>query len=199
MEIWVGVVASLLGVIVGGFLHHLTTQHSLKLQHEWERSRVVHEKLESIAETAEDLGRKMSSFYSGAITAVEAGKPYKIEGGVLPLSRLEMLINFYAPELQPHFKRLILVRHEMGKTMIVVINGQVSTAKNVRQDINGRLLIASFKVKSICEDIARDSSKLAREQLRLSKEPSQAFDANKKALLKLLEKIRAFITKALER
>jgi hypothetical protein len=62
-------------------------------------SRVVHEKLESIAETAEDLGRKMSSVYSGAITAVEAGKPYKTEGGVLPLSRLEMLINFYAPEL----------------------------------------------------------------------------------------------------
>jgi hypothetical protein len=36
VEIRVGVVASLLGVIVGGLLQQLAAQHSLKLQHEWD-------------------------------------------------------------------------------------------------------------------------------------------------------------------
>src|SRR5512139_3332857 len=105
MDIWVGAGASLLGVIVGGLLQHLTAKLALDHQQSWERARMIHEKLELIAEVAEDLGRRMSGFHSRAIAAVESGEQYKPEGGVFPLARIEMLINFYAPGLRPQFER----------------------------------------------------------------------------------------------
>jgi hypothetical protein len=181
MEIWAGVAASLLGVIVGGLLQHLTAQRGLDRQHDWERARIVHDKLELIAEAADDLGRKMSKFYQGGIIAVESGEKYKPDGGAFPLARMEMLINFYAPELRAQFQRVVAVRDRMGETIGELVVGRVPRAKSDKQTMNGLLLKASFEVSSICEGIAKGASELARKRLKLDAEPSDALDARKEA------------------
>lgn len=76
---------TLLGVIVGGVLQHFTSQRAIDRQHEWDRSRLVHEKLELIAQAANDLGERMSKFYSDAIPKVEAGERYRPETSPLGL------------------------------------------------------------------------------------------------------------------
>ncbi|WP_031385983.1 hypothetical protein [Desulfonatronum thiodismutans] len=176
MEILLGVLASLAGVIVGGVLQHITSQRSIDRQHAWERSRLVHEKLELIAQVSTEVGGTLSNVYFNAIVAVESGERYKTEVNI-PLAKLEMLLNFYAPELKMHYKQLIVLRDEMGSTIADLVSGRLPTVKAEKQALNEKLIKASFKASKICEKLTAEASQLGRKSLELKAEQSHAADA----------------------
>ena len=175
MEIVLGALTTLLGVIVGGVLQHFTSQRAIDRQHEWDRSRLVHEKLEFIAQVANpnDLGERMSNLYSGAISKVEAGERYRPEIS-LPFAKLEMLLSFYAPELKPEYDRLLQLRDDMGSTLVDLASGWVPTEKTEKQALNEKLLKASFDAENICERIIKGASELGRERLALKAEQNHS-------------------------
>lgn len=176
MEIMIGVLASLAGVIVGGVLQHMTSQRAIDRQHNWERSRLIHEKLELIAQVSTDAGSSLSGFYSSAIVAVESGERYNPEVNI-PFAKLEMLLDFYAPELKTHYNQLIALRDEMGSSVIDLISGRLPSVKAEKQALNEKLVKASFKASKICENITVGASQLGRQRLDLKGEQSHAADA----------------------
>lgn len=167
MEIAIGVLASLFGVVVGGALQHITSQRALTRQHSWERSRFVHEKLELIAHVSADLSNKLISLYLSGITAVESGERYS-PGINLPFAKLEMLLDFYGPELKLHFKQLISLRDDMSQVIADLISGRLPNEKSEKQKLNGELLRASFKAQKICEELIASASRLGRESLQIN-------------------------------
>lgn len=171
MEIIIGVTASLVGVIVGGVLQYLTSQKALDRQHNWERSRLVQEKLEQIAEVASDVGRGLSSFYMGAIVSVESGKSYEVKEAI-PYARLEMLLRFYAPEVIFELDRLNSLQESMEKIVVELVSGRIPTEKGEKQRLNGKLVTASFEASRICEAITEAVSDLGRQHLKLKVESS---------------------------
>jgi len=181
MEIALGALMGLIGVIVGGFLQHFTSQRAIDRQHEWDRSRLVHEKLELIAQVANDMGQRMSNLYSGAIDSVETGESYKVDI-TLPFAKLEMLLSFYAPEIKHEYERLLVLRNEMGDIIVDLISGRVPIEKPNKQKLNGKLLKASFCAEKICESIINEASKLGRQHLVLKAEQTNALDRAKARL-----------------
>lgn len=176
MEIILGVLASLTGVIVGGVMQHMTSQRTLDRQHNWERSRLIHDKLELIAQVSTEISGSLSGFYSGAIVAVESGERYKPEVNI-PFAKLEMLLDFYAPELKARYEQLIALRDEMGSAVADLISGRLPAVKAEKQALNEKLIRASFKVSKICDDITVGASQLGRQYLDLKAEQSHPADA----------------------
>lgn len=176
MEILLGVLASLAGVVVGGVLQYITSQRSIDRQHAWERSRLVHEKLELIAQVSTEVGSALSSVYFNAIVSVESGERYKSDVNI-PFAKLEMLLDFYAPELKAHYKQLIALRDEMGSTLADLVSGRLPTVKTEKQALNEKLIKASFKASKICENLTAGASQLGRQSLDLKAEQGHAADA----------------------
>lgn len=169
MEIFLGALTTIFGVIVGGVLQHFTSRRAIDRQHQWERSRLVHEKLENIAQTANEMGEGMKRLYSDAIISVESGERYNPQKP-LPFAKLELLLSFYAPELRPEYDQLLALRDEMGSTIATLINGGVPKTKAEKQHINKKLLKASFQSVRICDKIIGGASKLGRTRLYLNDE-----------------------------
>lgn len=176
MEIVLGGAMTVLGVVVGGVLQHFTSQRTIDRQHDWDRSRLLHEKLEQIAEEANDLGERMRKLYSDAIVNVDAGEPYRPEIS-LPFAKLEMLLNFYAPELKQDYDQLVRLRDEMGSTLVNLVNGRIPTEKRQKQELNEKLLTASRRAKQACEQLIQGASELGRDRLSLKAEQNHAADA----------------------
>lgn len=167
---------TVLGVVVGGVLQHFTSQRTIDRQHGWDRSRLVHEKLEQIAEEANDLGERMKKLYSGAINNVEAGEPYRPEI-FLSFAKLEMLLNFYAPELKQDYGQLVRLRDEMGSILSDLMIGRIPTERRQKQELNEKLFTASIEAKQACEQLIQRASELGRERLSLKAEQNHAADA----------------------
>lgn len=181
MEIAFGALMGLIGVIVGGYLQHFTSQKAIELQHDWDRSRLVHEKLELIAQVANDIGQRMSTFYNGAIVSVEEGKSYRVDI-TLPFAKLEMLLNFYAPEIMQEYGRLLTLRDEMSDIIADLISGRLPTEKKEKQELNYKLIKASSSAKAICESIINAASQLGRQHLLSKAEQTNALDRAKACL-----------------
>lgn len=169
MDILLGALAGLSGVLVGGALQHFTSQRAIDRQHKWERSRLVHEKLELIAQEANEIGQRMMRLYSGAIVSVESGDRYNPEIA-LPFAKLEMLLNFYALELKPEYDQLLALRDEMSDTIADLVIGRIPADKKDRQQLNLKLINASFKAEKICDQMIHGASKLGRECLDMNVE-----------------------------
>lgn len=176
MEIVLGALSGLLGVIVGGVLQYFTSQRAIERQHKWDRSRLIHEKLELIAQEASDMGQRMSKLYLGAIARVEDRECYRPEI-TLPFAKLEMLLSFYGPELTPEYDRLLALRNEMGSILVDLSVGNFPTVKKDKQDLNAKLINAGFKAEKICEGIITEASKLGREHLDLKAERCHSAEA----------------------
>lgn len=166
MDLVWGALASLIGVVVGGVLQHVTSQRALNRQHEWERSRLIQEKLELVSEVAEDLCSSLKNTYLNAIVSVEAGKPVELVG-VLPFAKLEMLLGFYAPELRPHYERLLVLRDKMSKILVDVASGRIPVNKEDKQAFNDDFIKAVFEVSKIFDALTVDACKLGRKQLHM--------------------------------
>ena len=164
MDTLAGALASLGGVIVGGVLQHITSRRALSRQHEWERSRLVQEKLEQVTEVTKKLCANLESVYLNAIESVRVGAYIEREY-VLPFAELEMLLGFYAPELKPHHDRLVLLRDEMSKVLIDIVSGRIPTAKEDKQALNDKFMSAVFTVSKICTALTDDAYKLGRKRL----------------------------------
>lgn len=167
MDAWIAIIASLLGVVVGGLLQHFTAKSGFYRQKTWERDRLLQQKLEEIAELAETVGRKMGGLYGQAIAAVESGQPYRPEPDLIPIARLEILIHCYAPELSPHVEGILGVRNELGKPLSEALLQRSLMDKPERQQLNAQLCMGMVQASSLCEAIAKGAAELVRRRLAL--------------------------------
>jgi membrane protein DedA with SNARE-associated domain len=58
MEIWIGAISSLVGVMVGSLLNFYTAQRQSRLENEWRKQQLLREKLEQIADMAIEISKQ---------------------------------------------------------------------------------------------------------------------------------------------
>ncbi|HEU0197340.1 MAG TPA: hypothetical protein VFQ88_09035 [Nevskiaceae bacterium] len=164
MDILIGALVSLAGVVVGGALQYFTSHKAISRQHEWERAKLVHDKLEHVAAVARDVANGMYTLYFSGIACVEAQQRY-VPGCSMPLAELAMLLKFYAPELEHHYDDFIALRDRMSDTVADLISARLPSEKPQRQKLNERLIKASFEATRIGDALIQEASTVGRKQL----------------------------------
>src|SRR5436305_10542752 len=109
----VGGAGALLAAGVGGLLVNFGAKRQFQRQRNWQRDQFLQERLEEIARVAEEIDEASRALYGNAVLLVE-NRQRLASDRPIPLARLKMLIDFYAPELRPHADRIVNVRDSVG-------------------------------------------------------------------------------------
>ena len=129
MDKWIGTVAALVGVLLGGLISYTTTSKQLQQQIRIERQRLDIEKMEELHTKLSRLELSYRTMDRAASNPAE-----KLEKELdIPIDRIKMLVGFYAPELNPDVEHLEQLSDEFTQDFADVV---VWTTKKVpRADI----------------------------------------------------------------
>jgi hypothetical protein len=164
MNAWFALLSSLLGVGVGGLLVNITSKWQFERQRNWQRDQFLQEKLADIAKLADDVQQACRKLYMNAILTVEGSQALGADQQPIPLSRLNTLIRFYAPELHDHMKVVMQVRDSVGDIVAEVITGRpFDTGK--RQQLNLQLVRGVEQMDQACDKLSAAAAQLARHRL----------------------------------
>jgi hypothetical protein len=109
-----GMVGTIVGALVGAGIAAWATSRQVEVQRNLEREKRTLEKFEEIHELLDKVTQQASLLGVSVIGKIGHGIPIKVEnlGGPSQLERLQMLVDFYAPNLKPEIDAL---RNEYNK------------------------------------------------------------------------------------
>jgi len=110
MFIWLGPALALIGVLIGGIITYIVTRTKLRHDKSLEKDKLYLEKLEQLYRTITNLIYIYRSNMSSALYGKGDNKLPTI-----PIDQIDMLIGFYAPELNDDFQQLERARSDYGK------------------------------------------------------------------------------------
>lgn len=158
----IGVVGTLLGGLVGGFLTHWNSTALAKLEIKWQQVRLQQEKLEEIAALLDQIDQHYKKLMGEVILKVENNKSFESNGERIPFERLRILMEFYAPSMIDDWPRLENGRELFGKVLVDAIPN-TSRTKPEKQEINGRAFTAQSEVSKVCRSLSEKAALLAHE------------------------------------
>jgi hypothetical protein len=167
MSVWIGLISGLAGVIVGGILNHFTTRANFHRQTQWEREKILQQKLEEIAQVAEQIAFHFQKLKGDAMLAIESGTCLSFGSEAVPLAKLRMLVCFYAPELAKHIQMIEDAREKFGQPLVKALEGRVRE-KPERQQINGDLIRGEYQLSKACDSLAEAAADLGKKYFKIS-------------------------------
>ncbi len=119
---WIGIIGTVVGALLGGSAAWLSARFQLHRQEERERKRLFLSKLEELYEVVAQFKDSYKMSTMSLVKTLTAGEAADMSDlPALPIEKLQMLIGFYAPELEPLLVQLFLRREEFGNTIISCI------------------------------------------------------------------------------
>jgi len=167
MSFWIGLLSGLAGVVVGGILNHFTTKANFLRQTQWERDKILQQKLEEIAQVTEEIAFTYGKIMIGAINAISFRAELKIESEVVPFARLRMLVSFYAPELANHVHLITDAQNKFSEPLLKALDGRVREQPE-RQQINGDLVRIEGQMSRACNGLSEAAADLGRRLFKIS-------------------------------
>lgn len=158
----IGVVGTLLGGLVGGLLTHLNSTALAKLEMKWQQARLRQEKLEEISGLLDQIQHRYDKLADDMLLKVETGKPLEQSGERLPIDRLRILMEFYAPSMLDDWPKLEQGCDLFWKVWIEAITDTHRT-KPEKQELNSRAFTAAREVTKVCRSLSEKAALLARE------------------------------------
>jgi len=158
----VGVVGTLVGGLVGGWLTHLNSTALAKLQMRWQQVRLRQEKLEEISGFLDQIRHDYDRLEGELLLKVETDKPLDQLSERIPFDRLRILMEFYAPSMLDDWPKLEHGCELFGEVLIEAITGTHRT-KPEKQELNGKAHTAAREVTKVCRSLSEKAALLARE------------------------------------
>lgn len=158
----IGVVGTLLGGLVGGLLTYLNSTALAKLEMKWQQVRLRQEKLEEISGLLDQVQHRYDKLAGDMLLKVETGKPLEQSGERLPIDRLRILMEFYAPSMLDDWPKLEEGRELFSKVFLDIMSDTQRT-KPEKQELNSRAFTAAREVTKVCRSLSEKAALLARE------------------------------------
>jgi hypothetical protein len=167
MNVWIGVVAALVGAIVGGSIAIINTRFQLREQRLREKNKLFLSKMEEIHEALSQFkDAYKAAFGERLLTAYDANTPEKNEKNLpkVPIEKIQMLVGFYAPELKTHLSNLEEAKKSYGKMLIESLGLERRVDLDKRESLSAMLAVEG-KINAVCTDMQIEVIKLSKEYL----------------------------------
>ena len=156
----------LIGVLVGGLLTGGFAWLNSSLQHRRQadenRKKLYREKLQELYEVVSEIKNSYNRT-TGLIAITLAGRqPFGNDAGPpLPLEKLQMLVRFYAPSLEPHLQKLLDSREQFSNVLV----------KRVGMERQSDAAIRAFvgEFRTVSTDLDNNAEEMQRAIVELSK------------------------------
>lgn len=159
---WIGVIAALVGAIVGGSIAALISYLQTRTQRARETKKLLLSKLE---ETHEALSRLRFAYKKSLSErfATVAGTKREMSGPP-PIERLQMLVGFYAPELAPYLEKIEAARTSYGDAAAQTVSLDRDDEPTQKQKL-GLLVAAEQKTSAACTEMQNEVIRLSKNYL----------------------------------
>lgn len=158
---WIGLVGALVGGIVVAVSSYINARYEFRWNKGWERRTILRAKLEELFESISEFREACVDTYM-YIVARRPGQAIRTPETV-PLTRLKMLVRFYAPELRALLERLESAQHAFGVALLDLVVSQEKQDSQTWAAGIGRLDDIIRRIDDICEQmeeaVVRRSSK----------------------------------------
>jgi|GEM_PF-3518131 len=158
-------IGTLMGAGLGGFLVNLGSKRQFRRQQQWQRDQFLQEKLKEIAAVTEDLETALRKLCGDAIVRIHDDQPFEISQPI-PVLRLRILLDFYAPELIAEYEEIINIRDTLSRAVSKVIIER-PLGKDIQQQLTLEFLEGSQRATGACAALAKRAADLARTRLGL--------------------------------
>ncbi|MDX6577085.1 MAG: hypothetical protein QOE96_3038 [Blastocatellia bacterium] len=154
MAVWVGVIAALGGVLIGGGLALLNGRLQFKQQVHRERQKLLLSKLEELYDL---IGQVRRSYEASALERVNSylniETPAEVRSAIpTPIERVQLLVSFYAPELAQDLFEFDKFRMTYGEVIGNAILQSKSDTKS-QQKALANLQVESQKIDEACRTL----------------------------------------------
>lgn len=104
---WLPLIGVLLGGLLTGGFACLTLWLQRRHQKQQERNKLYREKLQELYEVVSAFKNSYRQTTGSAAISLAGRRPLTDVGPPVPVEKLQMLVGFYAPSLQPHLTKLL--------------------------------------------------------------------------------------------
>lgn len=117
MTAWIGIIGTIVGALLAGGAAWFNARSQIRRQEERDRKNHILSKLEELYEAITQLRRHYAELTITEMMTLaqvdrSAMKPPDMQP--LPLNKIQMLVGFYAPELEPLMEQLLKCRDDYG-------------------------------------------------------------------------------------
>lgn len=158
---WIGFVGALVGGIVVAVSSFLNARYAFRWNKGWERRTVLRSKLEELFAAIGEFREACMDTHM-YIVSRRPGQQIKAPETV-PLTRLKVLVRFYAPELRTLLERLEYAQDRFGVALLDLVVNQEKEDRQAWADGIGRLDEIIQRIDDICgqmeEGVVRRSNK----------------------------------------
>ena len=98
------------------------------------------------------------------ILKIEHNQALRVSQEKIPIARLKILTEFYAPELLDTLKNLEEQRKVFSKILSEVILG-LERAKVEKQELNGSLVVTQLQISTLCQSMILEAALAAQKSV----------------------------------
>ena len=156
----------LIGVMIGGLLTGGFAWLNSWLQHRRQadenRKKLYREKLQDLYEVVSEFKNSYNRTTGAVAISLVGRQPFTDNAGPpIPVEKLQMLVRFYAPSLQPHLQKLLDSRDEFGMALV----------RRVGMERQSDAAIRTFmgEFRTVSTDLDNNAEEMQRAIVELSK------------------------------
>jgi len=153
-------VLTLITVIVGWLLNHLSMRFASKRTQELEKKKILLTKIEELANLVDEIVKSYRNIWGEIVANLSIGKQVSVEGINLPFAKIQILINFYFPQLKPEYEILVKETDSFGRKIFPVLDER---DEKKRGGLFVDLTAVHQRINVACERICVLSSKIAQD------------------------------------
>jgi len=146
----IGIIGTLLGTIATGVINYILNRAQFMRDKIFKQKNLIQQKLEEIGLLIEDIDNTYGQLLATAVGHVTTGEKLESEIKPLPMIRLKMLIDYYAPGLKGLFQVLEQSQYNFG----ILFAESVKSEPSQKVRILELLFMANFQSKNIRQSLA---------------------------------------------
>lgn len=163
MTVWIGVIGTILGTLVGGGLALLNTHLQFRHQVRRERQKLLLSKLEELHVV---LSAFRKSYKTSTVDQVQkslgADPSRRTEDEIsVPIERLQLLVSFYTPELTALLQQIEKCRKEYETPLLKSVLSSKEGEATKKQNRNA-LFVEQKKLDKACADMQAEVVRLSK-------------------------------------
>lgn len=165
MSAWIGIAGTIVGVLLAGWITWLNSRFQLHRQEDRDRKKLFLTKLEELYEIVAQVKQSYTMSTASQATTLAARQPVDMSNvPPLPVEKLQMLVGFYAPDLEFKLEQLALRREEFGAVLVRRIGLERKdqrAASDFMRDLADKALI----LNQTCNEIQREIISLSKKYI----------------------------------
>jgi hypothetical protein len=146
---WIGFVGALVGGMVVAISSFINARYEFRWNTGWERRTVLRSKLEELFAAVSDYREACAETYA-YLVARRPGQMIEAPE-TAPLTRLKVLVRFYAPELRTLLEHLEAAQETLGVVLLDLVVHQEEKDPRAWADGIGRLGRVVATIDDVCE------------------------------------------------